>query len=126
MTCILEATATAAAIALLAACAGTKFDWEQTRAVRAGMTADELQQRMGKPYAVTTRGNQTIWTYSLMMRSPKASNHGSARTTSGAHYADTGLSTDAIGCYRSLWEQINGPRAWEANPWVWVVDFRKV
>jgi len=35
-----------------------------------------------------------------------------------AHYADTGLSTDAIGSYRSLWELINGPASWAANPWV--------
>lgn len=41
-----------------------------------------------------------------------------------AHYADTGLSTDAIGSYRSLWEQINGPASWDDNPWVWVVEFQ--
>lgn len=33
---------------------------------------------------------------------------------------------DPVGSYASLWEALHGSDSWEQNPWVWVIEFRKV
>jgi hypothetical protein len=34
----------------------------------------------------------------------------------------------AVTAFRDLWDKINGPRGhgWDANPWVWVVEFARI
>jgi hypothetical protein len=46
------------------ACAGSPFKFENARMVEVGMSQDELTNLLGKPYMVTTRGQDQIWVWS--------------------------------------------------------------
>lgn len=46
------------------ACAGSPFKFENARQVQVGMSKEDLTNLLGKPYMVTTRGQDQIWIWS--------------------------------------------------------------
>lgn len=61
---------------LLCGCAGTRFNFDDARTVRVGMSEAEVRQIMGKPYMVVARPNDCVWVYSY------ANGLGAARSVS--------------------------------------------
>jgi hypothetical protein len=44
----------------------------------------------------------------------------------GWRWADNEYAGTAVHGYELLWEQINGPGSWAANPFVWCVSFKRI
>jgi hypothetical protein len=51
-------------------------------------------------------------------------NHTDHRYPPGSHQQFSVSGTDAVSAFRNLWKSTGGD--WEANPWVWVVEFKRV
>lgn len=44
----------------------------------------------------------------------------------GCPFPNMAQTTDPRGWFSDLWESINGPGSWDTNPWVWVIEFKRV
>jgi hypothetical protein len=53
--------------------------------------------------------------------------HPSSGISAGWRDYLTGKGTSGpVSSFESLWESINGADSWASNPWVWVVEFKRV
>jgi hypothetical protein len=48
------------------------------------------------------------------------------RNYQGRAYGDGANLNYAAESYRTLWESLHGPGSWEANPWLWVEEFKRI
>lgn len=77
---------------------------ERLQAIRVADARAEGIQRIGGPTSCTPWRN-----YGLKPGAPFAMNY-----------------SYEVSSYESLWESINGVGTWKTNPWVWVVEFRRI
>lgn len=57
---------------------------------------------------------------------PLQEGHLNAWWTADAALGATLHGRTPVQAYRKLWEHINGPGSWDANPWVWAISFKNI
>jgi len=120
--------------------------WDKDR--RGGLTFAQYYAEHGRPHKVTYEADPEYsgpWNPSIHMprwasritleitgvrveRLQEISGDDAIQEGIGPAQDDTATDEDVANrtAYAGLWEQINGPGSWNANPLVWVVEFKRV
>ncbi len=58
----------------MVACAGTPFKWEDARQIKMGMTENEVERIMGRPFRLEAAGGKRVatWSYSNILGANRA------------------------------------------------------
>lgn len=63
---------------------------------------------------------------SLSMRDPGSSGQWLWEPVIGKVACPSGTASGPVECFKIAWEAINGAGSWDANPWVWAIEFRRL
>lgn len=86
----------------------------------------DISQKDAIAEGVTKRGNLYCIDWSPVGKPTGIKCHdGSDHMATESYIAND----NARGAFATYWEKLNGttgPKSWDANPWVWVIDFERI
>lgn len=93
-----------------------------------GSYGDEARKQYGLKWRPSIHMPRTVSRINLEIKGVRVERlHDISRgdaMSEGCPFPNMANGVDPRRWYAELWEQINGPFSWDANPWVWVVEFK--
>ncbi len=106
---------------------------------KADCPVDEIKNIIWKPSIFMPKAAARIWLeitnikverlQDISEEDAKAEGISRIYNTTSLVYKNYLHSDDACNAYKSfqtLWQSINGSESWDANPWVWVIEFKRI